>query len=306
MKFYCSIVLLSIVSLVHASNTSRDLKIASWNMQYFSADNYVSLHPQSTQPRTNSERDEYRNIIEFIDADIIALQEVSGERALELFSDNYEVIFSKQADGQMNNNNSIHNAFLIRHSLKENIINSFTLEKSIILYKEKDPSTGEKIERASRAFVGLRLLLDKQPLTILNVHLKHSCKSMTFNGSGCRVVRSQLDVINNFLREEFKKSFNSRIWLVGDMNLVLTKDKQWPSFSEKLFEPSWHTESWPKYSSPVCQTSERNKFIDYLVCVSQSSNGCKGSDFREYDYSQNSMAWGLQMSDHCPISVINR
>lgn len=310
MKRYLSLILLILLAPVAAIGHCGNLKIGSWNLQYFNSENYVSLHPMSTRPRTNTERKEYADIVSRINADIFAFQEVGDLRALELFAKDYDLFISEQATGDLENkNNLIHNGFLIRRPLSDKVLNVFTLKDSVITYEEKNSETGQMIERTSRAFIGVNLLIKEHFLVVLNVHLKHGCKSRVLGGSGCRVVSSQLEEVSNFIKETFSNHPQAQIILVGDMNLRLTSNdprrEQWAEFTRRLVDITQDLaiRRWPEFTSPTCQTQKRTEFIDYFVCITNKDSLCAGRSFREYKYDDDSINWGLQLSDHCPISL---
>ncbi|MFM2614879.1 MULTISPECIES: hypothetical protein [Vibrio harveyi group] len=281
------------------SEEQLSLKLASWNLEYFTDENFISLSP-STLPRNNSERLEYKSMLFAINADVVAIQEVASKESLEIFSEKYESFFD-ETKGY-----TIKNAILYKRDLKDRVFSSFVVTDSVITTEDE-----RKGIKKTRPFIGIRLNLTKK-VTVLNVHIKHSCRSEKFNGDGCNTTIKQLEKLKKFIHKELESNVADIVLVVGDFNLRFQKTlsdsrkNQWDAFYNKMMLDSIKIQYWPKLIYPKCRDNKgliREEFVDYFLCLSKEDTTCSGKQFLEYTYRKKALDWSLQMSDHCPISL---
>jgi endonuclease/exonuclease/phosphatase family metal-dependent hydrolase len=318
-RFWAVAMLCCFGTLGAARGSDTDaLRVGAWNLQYFTSTPYVTLFESQNLRRTLTEVAIYRSIIESLQADIVALQEVGNPASLAAIAPNYFAVFSDQFQGKTQNvGNNIFNALLVSRRLQNILVDSFTIPSTAILYREKEKQSHKLVDRTARAVVGARFRSTQGDVVVLSVHLKYGCDADVIEESDdtdCKVFLKQLRAMNEYLRLQFSDGSVREAWILGDFNRSLQLEAKQRGVRELLMasQPQGAVfDFWPKYTAEYCQTTPRSRQvliadrrpIDFSVCVGAHGQTCTANRTRQYWYTDEMLEWGSVLSDHCPISL---
>lgn len=270
-----------------ASGGRPPLKIATWNMEFL-----AEKDDTGCQPRKPADYVVMRKMVDAIDADVIAFQEVENEAAAARVFDpsRYTILIEQrpgEASGSCGGKNSAQ-AF-IRQAV------GFAVRKGIGVFRNPDLTALSLGNPQLRSGVDIRVVAEgHQPLRLLAVHLKSGC----FQGdraAACSVLQKQVPVLEQWV--DAAANGPNRFIVLGDWNRRLGEpnDMVWAELDDvepansdlRLADEGVKPRCDPRYTA----------FIDHIVLDRRASADLAG--FVETTYP----AGEKHLSDHCPVTV---
>lgn len=286
---------LALVFALSASAVAQQkpyVKIATWNMEWLT--DRTSGIPTNVKPKSVAGLKLLRGYAKELDADIIAFQEVDGEKMLAEVLDPavYDFHITDETDVQRP-------GFAIRKGV------SFTRNPDLA---ELDVTAGAA--RSLRRGADITVTLFGQPVRMLAVHLKCCCPVGDLDQPGnqnCSELAKQVPVLKGWVdmrtKEgaafivlgDFNRQFNARP--VSNGKLVV--DDMWRDLNKGSTALHRVTDG----LQSKCWGGKHAQFIDHIVLnpAAKKLEMPKSVDvlvYRETDESYQS-----SISDHCPISV---
>lgn len=270
--------------------TAEELRIMSWNMQW------LNHHGSSPVLRDTDDFTQMRSIIEHIDPDILAFQEVGSLKAMTMVLPlkQYDILLSSRAD---------HPSYTFPNT---NQFTGFAIRKNI-RYRELPDFTQINLNKKGLRYgKNLKIWWQDQPIHLLNIHLKAGCKQSK-RSKACRQLKKQLKLLSLWLQTRIKN--NHSYILLGDFNYPLytslnnKKEKQhnhW--FFKQLGIPT--TALKQHKTSFSCQVKihhKKSRLITYTQPIDHViSDKISISKLETYQYTNKEMS-SNQLSDHCPL-----
>lgn len=266
---------------------SAPLKIATWNMEFLAAKDGAGC-----APRMPADYLAMRKIVDTLDADVIAFQEVENEAAAARVFDpaKYTVLMEHrpgEASGSCGGKRPEQQ--FIRQAV------GFAVRKGIAFNRNPDLTALSLGNPQLRSGVDIRVTVEgHQPLRLLAVHLKSGC----FQGEGaaaCNVLQQQVLVLERWI--DAAAEGPDRFIVLGDWNRRLGQpdDAVWTELDDanptnadlRLADEGTKPRCDPRYTS----------FIDHIVLDRRAGTDLAG--FVETTYP----AGQKHLSDHCPVTV---
>lgn len=303
-------------SVALAANTApRQLKIATWNLEWLIAPEQLRKLKSSCLPKNESpghrerfipcdvatdherSRQDFSALARYarrLDADVIALQEVDGATAARRVFDGYSFCFTARRHVQ-------NTGFAIRRGIPHRCGADF-----------------EPIALGGRVRRGAELVLfpgEPREIRLLSVHLKSGCGRRTLDSGReqCTVLAQQVPILERWI--DTQAAAGRRFAVLGDFNRDLLADKG-PARSETGAQRSLWAEiddGDPREADlSIAADGERfvncapgqnfGGYIDHIV-LSRSLAAARvpGSFFRvTWDAGE---AQRLKLADHCPVGI---
>jgi endonuclease/exonuclease/phosphatase family metal-dependent hydrolase len=198
------------------SAAAETIKVATWNIENL-----------TEESRTVAELSMMADLVDILDADVIALQEVDGPEAAQLIFDpnEYEFHFSSQ-------NNPQRTGFAIRRGV------AFTANPD---FEELD--IGDV-----RRGADLTVTLDGQPLRLLSVHLKSFCHQDDLDNvspndnTDCGKLKRQIPILESWIEDRAQEGVP--LVVLGDFNrrFNIAGDDMWADLDDGDPDLTKHTE----------------------------------------------------------------
>jgi len=301
-----SCVLASLANIAQSA-TPSELKIATWNLEWFmKPETLRALTPACTPadaPRDGARRavpcdvahelvrsrqdiTAMRHHAESLDADIVALQEVDGADAARLIFRNYDFCFSGRVAVQ-------NNGFAVRRGLP------FTCGPELA-----DLSMNDDVRRGVelRVFPGTA-----QELRLLSVHLKSGCARDALDSSraGCSVLARQVPVLERWIDAQANE--HKPFAVLGDFNRDLRREPAgaavWPDLDDGDPPAADLVNTAEGKAFQNCMPSQTfSGFIDYIVLGRQMAQGLVAESFGRALFRPED-AQRRKLSDHCPVFI---
>ena len=208
------------IALLHNTPAlSETLRIASWNIANLAAQPEQALRGHSRSAEVYAH---INTVIESLDADIIALQEIGSipgaERAL---GSDYDIYFETRC---MENdqhcrfdNDDIYTAIAVRKSIKSQVAIE-QLDELSILHDDECCTPPRRVRGSPVAIVEF----NEQKIWIPSIHLKSSCKEGASSNpdlkDDCEVNGAQLDILERWIAD---RPQGDAVILAGDFNRLL-------------------------------------------------------------------------------------
>jgi endonuclease/exonuclease/phosphatase family metal-dependent hydrolase len=297
--------LLLSAGLAHAA--PAELKIATWNLEWFMTPETLRALTPACSPadaprdgarrgvpcdvahelaRSREDITALKRHARALDADIIALQEVDGPEAARLVFPDYQFCFS----GRMAVQN---NGFAIRRGLP------FACAPDVA-----DLSMDDDVRRG----VELRVFPDTaRELRLLSVHLKSGCArdSLTSTRPNCGVLAQQIPVLERWIdaQAQERKPFA----VLGDFNRDLRREPPGASVWAEIDDANPPeadlvntAEGQPFQNCMPSQTF--SGYIDYIILGRQMAQGLVKDSFGRALFRPKD-ALRRKLSDHCPVYI---
>ena len=184
------------VALLASQAHAEQLTVASWNLQHF-----TSVDGMGCKPRTQSGYDEIRNIINAVDADVWLFQEVDAVGSLARVMDTSSWKFQMedrpdfQPAGKCADDGNDRTMQKVVTAIKRQIIVSDTRNLNFI-----DVSGRGSLRQG----VSVTVMLNSQPIEIVNVHLKAGCSEGS-EGEACSTLFEQTPFLAAYARAQDAK-----------------------------------------------------------------------------------------------------
>jgi len=282
-------------SLIAAPSVARDLKISAWNMEHLAEHN-----GEGCRPRQDKDYESARKYVRVLDADIIAVQEVSSSGAVARIFDpdkyNIEVATQDLRAGYECDRNDPNSG----KSTPQ--LTGFAIRKGIT-YKRNADFEALDVSKNHSLRTGVDITVKGQkPFRLLSVHLKASCPSQTLTGDkrDCQTLLKQQPILEEQWMEERYRAgeafivlgdFNRHLLTQGDEFWALTNDGEPAGLKLKSLSASKEAQCSKKYP----------KRIDHIVVDDRANAMVKANSFQVLTFAD-----GDNPSDHCPISAFFR
>ncbi len=267
---------------------TRPLKVASWNLEFLAERNGTGC-----EPRTDADYAAMRQIVDTLDADVIAFQEAENEAAAaRVFNPSRYTIVMEQRPGAASG--SCGGKHADQQFIRQAV--GFAIRKGIAFDRNPDVTALQLGNPQLRSGVDVRVAAPgHQPTRLLAVHLKSGC----FQGDraqACGVLQQQVPVLEDWIDRAAVGP--DRFVVLGDWNRRLAEagDAVWTELDDgnpanadlRLADEGVTPRCDPRYRS----------FIDHIVFDRRAAGQASG--FAETTYASGQK----HLSDHCPVSVM--
>lgn len=307
MKSRALIATLCLVGCAAATAATDELKIATWNLEWFmTPDTLRALTPACTPKeaprdgarravpcdvaaelsRSNEDIAAMRRHARRLDADVVALQEVDGETAARLVFPGYEFCFSGRVAVQ-------NNGFAIRRGLP------FACGPELsALSLNDDVRRGVEV----RLYPGT-----PREMRLLSVHLKSGCSRDPLNSTrpNCIQLAAQVPVLESWI--DAQAAEHKPFALLGDFNRDLRREPALASLWADIDDGDpadadlVNTAEGQEFQN--CMASQTfGGYIDYIILNRQMARGLVANSFgRELFRPRDALR--RKLSDHCPVFI---
>lgn len=273
-------VLVLAVCLAALPAAARDLKLATWNLNWLIASDPVKVHPPpGVRLRDLGDFDRLRAYALELDADVIAIQEVeSPAAAYRVFPhDLYAVHLG-------------HDGLLQRVGL--------VVRRSIPHHRLPDLPLAPP-DAGSRLRAGVDVSLDTDPpLRLLAVHLKQGCRDPRADRAGgrdCALLHAQAPLLAGWIAARTQQG--EGFMLLGDFN-------RWMDRRDTLLAAL-------RTAAPLLRATEgyasqcwhNEAFIDHILLGGPARAWLRPGSLSVFRYRETGPGWPERLSDHCPVSV---
>ncbi|WP_163920550.1 endonuclease/exonuclease/phosphatase family protein [Photobacterium sp. Alg240-V54] len=292
--------ILALLLLLMPISTSyaQSFTLMSWNMQW------LSLNSTSPVVRSEADYQALQQIFTSHSPDILAFQEVDSVAALYrvINRQHYNIYFSSR----MNNHQDSFK--------KNNQYTGFAVKKAIVVDNLDDLSqlstptiaTGGTAYFNNKLRYGsvINIIIDNQPITLLNLHLKSGC----FSGKqlaqqqrrACKTLAQQLKLIKQWIHTQ--QAVSTALIIVGDFNHRITSNH---NFINKITDnpirlhhisASIKANCTVKLATKVSQYRTYTNLIDHLF----ATTNVKVLSQHQIQYNKQQLSQ-FTLSDHCPL-----
>jgi endonuclease/exonuclease/phosphatase family metal-dependent hydrolase len=278
--------------LAPVQNTT-ELKIVSWNIEHLADD-----IGKGCKPRTEEQYEKLKEyVIEHLDADIIALQEVQSKEALKrVFPvSDWQYVVSTRPDNE---------AYECRGTdgLKSTPQRTAIVIRKGVNYKKNDDFTALALDNPGLRY-GTSISINNNQLTLLNVHMKSGCFVSDYSQSdrkACLTYQQQAPLLESWVNTQVTNQ--QAMVVLGDFNHRLVDDgnRYWQELSQEndqriLTSSMQNIQSChPKYKAPI------DHIITGPISTQWVVDGSQGIDAFGVE---GELTYDAMLSDHCPISV---
>ncbi len=273
-----------------ARPTGTPLKIASWNLEFLAERN-----GDGCTPRNDADYAAMRNIVDKLDADVIAFQEAENEAAAARVFDpqRYAIVMETRPGAPSGTCGGAHpEQRVIRQAV------GFAIRKDIKFDRHADVSSLSLGNAQLRSGVDITLkATGSAPIRLLAIHLKSGCFAGNDN-KACPTLFEQLPALESWI--DAAAAGPTRFAVLGDWNrrLALAGDSLWTEIDDgepanadlRLADEGIDPGCDPRYTT----------FIDHIVLDKRTGQDMQS--FAEVRYGRSEKHY----SDHCPIMVTLR
>ncbi len=289
------------------TNQSRELKLATWNLEWFmQPETLRALAPACTPAdaprhgarravpcdvahelaRSNEDIAALRRYARALDADVIALQEVDGPEAARLVFSEHEFCFSGRVAVQ-------NNGFAIRRGLP------FACGPDL-----RDISLDDDVRRGVelRVFPGTA-----QELRLLSIHLKSGCSREPLGSDrrGCAELARQVPALEGWIDSQARAQMSFAV--LGDFNRDLRREAAesslWGAIDDADPPEAVLVNTADGQTFQNCSPYQTfSGYIDYIVLGRRMARGLVPDSFGRAFYRPRD-AVRRKLSDHCPVFI---
>jgi endonuclease/exonuclease/phosphatase family metal-dependent hydrolase len=302
-----SVLLLLISSESLAIGVPADLKIATWNLEWFmTPETLLELTPACTPadaPRDGARRAvpcdvahelarsgediaALRRLARALDADVVALQEVDGADAARLVFPDYQFCFSGRAAVQ-------NNGFAIRRGVPYSCAPDVAA-----LALNDDVRRGVEL----RVFPGTA-----QEMRLLSVHLKSGCARDPLDSTkaSCVELARQVPALERWI--DARANEHKPFAVLGDFNRDLRREPSglsiWADIDDGDPPSAGLVNTAEGQAFQNCMPSQTfSGFIDYIILGRQMAQGLVSNSFGRVLFLPKD-ALRRKLSDHCPVFI---
>ncbi|BAK67324.1 MULTISPECIES: endonuclease/exonuclease/phosphatase family protein [Sphingobium] len=269
------------------TRADRPLKLVSWNMEFLAEKDGVGC-----EPRVESDYAAMRRIVDGLDADVIAFQEVETEAAAARVFDpaRYTIVIEARKGSP---GGTCGGQFKEQAVIRQAV--GFAIRKGLAFERHPDVTSLMLGNEQLRSGVDLTLRpAGRKPLRLLSVHLKSGC----FTGQdakACPVLLDQIPKLEAWIDEAARGPLPFVI--LGDWNrrLGLPDDRVWAEIDDG--EPANADLRLADAGTPPTCDPRYDSFIDHIVLDRRAAG--RMIAFGETRYAPGEKHY----SDHCPVSV---
>jgi endonuclease/exonuclease/phosphatase family metal-dependent hydrolase len=300
-------VLLFLCQATAGAAAPAQLKLATWNLEWFMAPETLRALTPACLPkdaprdgarravpcdvahemeRSHEDIAALRRYARKLDADVIALQEVDGDAAARLVFPGYEFCFSSRVAVQ-------NNGFAIRRGL------AFACGPEL-----GDLSIGDDVRRG----VELRLFPGSpREMRFLSVHLKSGCARDALDSTrpSCVQLAAQVPVLERWI--DAQAAAKVPFAVLGDFNRDLRREpagvSMWGEIDDSDPPEADLVNTAESQEFQNCSPAQTfSGYIDYIILGRQMSRGLVNESFgRELFRPKDALR--RKLSDHCPVFI---
>jgi endonuclease/exonuclease/phosphatase family metal-dependent hydrolase len=306
-SLFLGVVLGTASAVAFAARVPTEIKIATWNLEWFmKPETLRALTPACTPrdaPRDGARRGipcdvahenarsgediaALRRHARILDADVVALQEVDGADAARLVFPDHQFCFSGRVAVQ-------NNGFAVRRGIP------FKCGADVT-----DLALADDVRRG----VDIRLFPDTpNEIALLSVHLKSGCARDPLDSTrpNCRELRRQLPFLEAWI--DARAAEHKPFGVLGDFNRDLRQEPAGVAFWTDLDDADppaadlVNTAEGQKFQN--CSPSQTfSGYIDYIVLGRDLARGVVQNSFGRALYRPRDAA-RRKLSDHCPVFI---
>ncbi len=271
--------------LLAAAPAAAEVKVATWNLEWLTLRPAGDpALPPDVAPKGPDDLARLRRYAKYLDADVIAFQEVDGpQAAAKVFPPSrYQIVITDDDVVQRV-------GFAIRRGLQ------FERNPDLVAL-DPHPTARHRL----RSGADITLVTPGGRLRLLNVHLKTGCNHarLTSESRDCETLRLQVAPLQGWIAQRRREGvpfvllgdFNRRMDGRDDMIAALNDAAPLTRATEGQATPCWGG----------------NSFIDHILAGGAARAWMQPSSTRVLVYRETDpAAWG-HLSDHCPVSVLFR
>ncbi len=293
------------------------LRLATWNVEYLiEPTTFAALRgscvasggrvpgdqrsiPCGIVPRLDRKPDDFAVLARYaqqLDADVLALEEVDGPGAANLFLTGYDYCFTTRANVQKN-------GIAIRRGIP------FRCEPEYVPLSLDD--------RVRRGVVVTLFPGTRREITLMAVHLKSGCPVGPMTGSDdpdCAVLARQLPILEQWIDAQARAG--RRFGLLGDFNRRISLETGaardaagrplnfWAEINDS--DPPDAALTAVTLGAPFKKciaTDEYDSYIDLVVLGRKLATDIVPGSFQRVVYSDDDAGRYNQLSDHCPVGI---
>lgn len=259
---------------------ARELKLATWNLEWLTARNASALElPADQRPKQPEDVALLARYAAELDADVIAIQEVDGRAAAGLVfpPDRYAV-----------------------HMTRDHLVQKvgIVVRRGIHFTVNPDVTSLSPPELHLRSGADITLDLPGSPLRVLAVHLKTGCRESPLirtHRHACQELAEQVPGLAEWIGA--RRAEGTPFVVMGDFNRWLEGNDQLLAAMEKAAPLVQATAG---VASP-CWGGER--FIDHILAGGAAREWLETGTLRVLVFRETAPEWKERLSDHCPVSV---
>ena len=267
--------------VARATNADGDLKIATWNLDWFTArPSGDPALPPDVRGRSQADFDRLREYAAALRPDVIALQEVDGPEIAAWLFPGYQIHFTADAVVQRV-------GFAVRPGLAMHALPDLT---------------GLDVPGASfhhlRSGADIDLLWAGRHVRLLAVHLKTGCQRVrleTATSRDCAVLRAQIPVLQDWIGARARAG--EAFILLGDFNRVMDRHDLLLRTLRRAAPLARATEG---HNDPCWGGSS---FIDHILAGGPARDWMRPDSLRVMVFKETDRARADALSDHCAVSV---
>ncbi len=274
--------LLLALLLLTATANARDLKVATWNLEWLTPRMAGDPDlPADVQPKTAPDWAVLRQYATQLNADVVALEEVDGPSiAAMLFPpDRYRLFFTQ-----------------------DHVVQRVGLAVKLGIQAHQNPDLAAldlypDARYRLRSGADITLDLPSGPLRILAVHLKTGCQRDRLDSSDrpqCATLRGQIPPLQGWIAQ--RRQENAPFVMLGDFNRWMGPDDQFLAALQQAAPLARATEG---HDSP-CWGHEH--FIDHIMAGGAARAWLDPASLRVLVYAEGADR-KEHLSDHCPVSA---
>ncbi|MCG8555656.1 MAG: endonuclease/exonuclease/phosphatase family protein [Proteobacteria bacterium] len=262
-----------------AVRSAGRLKLATWNIAWLHR-----LEGQGQIPRERRDYARLRGYADRLQADVIALQEVDGEQAArrvfdpDLYAFHFSARIGEQRTG-----------FAYKRTLQA----------------MPNPDYRALDIGGLRRGADLTLQHAGRELRLLSVHLKSGCFDgpLTAQSTSCKKLARQLPILERWIDERAREG--TPFGVLGDFNrrMFAFPDPFWREIDDAQ-PPNAELSSPTDGAASRCWDGRYPDFIDHIVLGRQVAGWAVRDSFAQLVYDAAHAPNEMQLSDHCPISVL--
>ena len=264
------------------------LRLVTWNMENLHAQDGESVYANSVK-RTATDYERMRCYIRLIDPDIMAVQEVDGEEALQrvVDADVYNVHVSGRPAGDKNGEQNT--GFIYKKGL------DVTVKPD---YRDLDIDNDLRLRYGAR----IDVKVNDVTLRLMSVHLKSGCFSNSDTNSSCDVLYEQTGVLEQWIDDAALRP--EPFILLGDFNrrFNLPDDIIWAEIDDQD-PPNADLETVTNGRPFSCCDYGYTEYIDHIVFDKRSIAWVDTSSFQQISFRQDDEEVWDKLSDHCPVVI---
>ncbi|MDA9558096.1 endonuclease/exonuclease/phosphatase family protein [Vibrio sp.] len=286
--FVFFLIIMGLSNLAFANQPPLSLTISTWNIEWLSSEN-----KKAPVKRTPEDIEALHQIVNGLNADIIALQEINDIAAAQaVFGERYEIILSdrstkKYADLQFKEINQY---------------TGFAIKKGIPI---SDPTDVIFPHSKSKLRFGAYITLypnTAHEVHVLSIHFKAGCTGAFRNKRSCRILKDQGRSLSDWMISKEKKQ--QQYVVLGDFNHNLSYNGDW----------LWKDITRPIQAKPNLMTkktlsnclirsnkkSDKTHKFRYVIDHIITSPTIRSQNATQQLYDKAAVL-AFKLSDHCPV-----